>query len=223
MRVQRITFALPVAVMLAFLPGASIDKAEQSALSMTGVQAAVTTTCSYPSPTWTTGLKNATGLARGPVTDFDAGKHECYDQLVVRRVAGETDSPVSYDARYVTSVTTDPTGCPVSMGTGVKIIRVWFDAPNNNDYGIATTSNKLGAARVGASCPHVATALRTWTDDIHVNSAPINVTGFNSIVSLKWLGSSEGRTSIAIGVKSTKPFRATMVNGGRDLALYVAK
>lgn len=216
MRLKRTIVAVTAALAMT---GLSVVASGSS--SATPVSVTATTVCGYPSPSWTTSLKNASGLAQGPMTDIDAGTQTCFDRIVVRRVAGEPWP--SYDARYVTQASTQATGCRADLGTGNRILRINVEAPNYMDYGTPTTSNAL-RRNTGPGCESIATPLRTWTNDIHTTSAPISFAGYHSIAQAKWLGSFEGTSSFALGIKGGyKKFRVTLANNHRDLVIDVAK
>ena len=162
--------------------------------------------CNYAG--WNNGLKNATNPTEGFVSDIDAGRHRCYERIVIRRSG---DSWPGYDIRYVNAAYTDGEGAYVPMGAGNKVLRVMIDSPAYNHFGMATT-------------PNVAKKnLRTWTNAAHTKWATINFGSYHRIKVGKWLGSFEGQSSFALGIKGEKrKFRVFTANSHRDLVIDVA-
>lgn len=167
--------------------------------------------CSYKG--WNNGLKNATNATEGSVNDIDAGRHRCYERIVVRHGG---DPWVGYDVRYLSSVATEGKGDPVNMGAGNKILRVMVDSPPYNHFGYSTTPNVPGAK------------LRTWTNAAHTKWQTINFGSYKTVKVGKWLGSQHASTSFALGLKpdpkatGKKPvFRVFTANKHKDLVIDV--
>lgn len=190
------------------------------ALTVTAAPAqAAPAPCNYAG--WNNGLKNATNPTEGFVGDIDAGRHRCYERIVVRRSG---DSWPGYDIRYVSVAGTEGEGCPAKLGAGNKILRVVIDSPAYNHYGQSTTPNRFKKIKPGEPCYKAILPLRTWTNVAHTKWATINFGSYKTIKTSAWLGSFEGQTSFALGVKPTstggKPvFRVFTANGNRDVVI----
>lgn len=177
--------------------------------------------CNYAG--WNNGLKNATNPTEGFVGDIDAGRHRCYERIVVRRSG---DSWPGYDIRYVPVASTDGEGCPAKLGRGNKVLRVMVDSPAYNHYGQPTTPNRFKKIKPGEPCYKKILPLRTWTNAAHTSWQTISFASYKSIKTSAWLGSFEGQTSFALGIKPTpacgKPvFRVFTANGNRDVVIDV--
>ncbi len=107
-------------------------------------------------------------MATGRVTGVRAGRHTCYDRLVVDM----TGRAPGYDVRYVTTVHADGSGLPVPVAGGARLAVM---------------------ARKGATS---------------VPSMP-SVTGFSTFRQVRWAGSFEGHTTLALGVRARLPFRVS--------------
>ena len=79
--------------------------------------------------TWGSGAKatSPTQLWTGAVTGVRAGRHACYDRLVIDLARGR--GTLGYDVRYVGAVTAPGSGLPVPVSGGAKI-QVTVDAPS---------------------------------------------------------------------------------------------
>jgi hypothetical protein len=115
-----------------------------------------------------------------------AGRHECYDRVVLD-VNGA--APRSWRVEYVGAVTEDPSGRPVSLGGGADLQIV-----------------------VGASDRDASGQLTYHpSDPRHL----VDVTGFNTVQQVASAGSFEGLTTVGLGVRARLPFRVfTLSSGG---------
>lgn len=77
-------------------------------------QHATSNAAAYCGLTWGSLAKSATTSSNAPVTNVRAGRHDCYDRLVVD-VAGD---PAGYTVRYVTAVTAQASGVVVPLRGG---------------------------------------------------------------------------------------------------------
>jgi hypothetical protein len=115
--------------------------------------------------------------------DVRAGKHTCYDRLVL-----EFRGPVNgYDVRYVEHVYREGSGKRVPLA-GRAALQVTVVAPAYDANGKATYT------------PH---------DPAHV----VNVTTFDSFRQVSWAGSFEGYTTLGVGVRRALPFRVLVLPG----------
>ena len=119
------------------------------------------------------------------LTNVRAGEQACYDRLVLD-IRGTT-SFASWRVEYVTEVTTDPGGFPVPLNGGA-FLRIAVGAFDHTAGGTPTY------------CP---------ADPGHL----VNVTGFRTFQQVAWAGSSEGISSVGLGVRARLPFRAFALSG----------
>ncbi len=71
----------------------------------------------YCGITWGSGAKTAAPLATGRVSAVRAGRHACFDRLVLDM----TGRAPGYDVRYVTVVKSDGSGFPVPVAGGARL------------------------------------------------------------------------------------------------------
>ena len=129
----------------------------------TGLASAGAATCSV---TWGSLAKHTGMPLPGRVTGVRAGRHSCYDRLVIDM----TGRAPGYDVRYVTTVRTEGGGFPVPVAGGARLAVV--------------------AMRGATSTP----------------SMP-SVAGYTTFRQVRWAGSFEGYTAVALGVRARLPFR----------------
>lgn len=129
-----------------------------------------------------------------------AGRHACYDRVVFSL---NGPAPVGFAARYVRLVRADGSGHPVPVA-GRAFLEVVVRAPITDDAG----------HQPGRQLPKVGDAL--------VPSATI--AGFRSLRAVTFAGSFEGQTTIAVGVRTQRPFRVWTIGqeGYRRVVLDVA-
>jgi hypothetical protein len=128
--------------------------------------AGTATAAPYCGITWGSSAKTSAPLAGGRVQGLRAGRHACFDRLVLDM----TGRAPGFDVRYVTTVRSDGSGFPVPVAGGARL---------------AVVANK-GATSV-PTMPSVA--------------------GFTTFRQVKWAGSFEGYTTIALGVRARLPHR----------------
>jgi hypothetical protein len=167
-------------------------------LAMSAVAVAVTTLAlSAPAEATTTqscavtwGSLAKQGPGSGPVTgamlsNVRAGRHACYDRLVLD-IRG-TSALRSYRAEYVRQVTEDASGRPVPLRGGAFLQIV-----------------------VGAS-DHTPSGTLTYTPANRREL--VGVSDFSAFRQVAWAGSSEGISSVGLGVRARLPFRVFTVTG----------
>ncbi len=135
-----------------------------AAPAASGVGAA--TAAPYCGITWGSLAKTSAPLTGGRVQGVRAGRHACFDRLVLD-MSGRAPG---FDVRYVTTVRSDGSGFPVPVAGGARL---------------AVVAHK-GATSV-PTMPSVA--------------------GFATFREVKWAGSFEGYTTIALGVRARLPHR----------------
>ncbi len=135
-----------------------------AAPAASGVGAA--TAAPYCGITWGSLAKTSAPLTGGRVQGVRAGRHTCFDRLVLDM----TGRAPGFDVRYVATVRSDGSGFPVPVAGGARL---------------AVVAHK-GATSV-PTMPSVA--------------------GFATFREVKWAGSFEGYTTIALGVRARLPHR----------------
>ncbi|EAQ00490.1 hypothetical protein JNB_09964 [Janibacter sp. HTCC2649] len=126
----------------------------------------------YCGITWGSLAKTNATMNVTSVAGLRAGRHDCYDRLVIDQKGKAT----GYDVRYVSVVTQDGSGNPVPVAGGA--------------------------------------ALQVITRASRNTTAPAmpNVSGFTTFREVKWAGSFEGQSTIALGVRAKLPFRVLSYN-----------
>ncbi len=133
------------------------------------------------------------GAGGGWVSQVRAGRHACYDRVVID--IGDGAGLDWYDARYVDEVRADGSGVVVPTRGGASL-QVAVRATSASPYGVY---------------PGVGTAPTELT----------NVTGFRTLRQVVWAGEFESTSSIGIGTRARLPFRAFTVQGPRGDARLV--
>jgi hypothetical protein len=134
--------------------------------SPAAVGASTASAAPYCGITWGSLPKTSAPFAVGSVDGVRAGRHACFDRLVI----DTTGRAPGYDVRYVTTVTADGSGFPVPVAGGARLAVVVHQG--------ATT----------------------------IPSMP-SVAGFTTFRQVKWAGSFEGYTTVALGVRARLPHR----------------
>ncbi|MFD6389255.1 hypothetical protein [Nocardia sp. NPDC060259] len=151
-------------------------------------------TPSYCGLTWGSLDKSSSNYSTAAVADVRAGRHECFDRLVV-----DLSGPLAgYRVGYVDTVTMDGSGATVPLRGGA-FLQVVVQAPA---YDSAGTSTYRPADRTEL----------------------VDVRGYPSFRQASWAGSFEGQTTLGLGVRARLPFRVlTLENPARvviDVAHY---
>ncbi|NEK57800.1 hypothetical protein GCU56_07940 [Geodermatophilus sabuli] len=159
-----------------------------SALALLGVvspAAAATNACATP---WGSLAKSVhpNDPGRNFVHDIRAGKHACYDRVVID--IAEVEGFESYSVRYVPQVRMDGSGAVVPLRGGAKL-QVTIGATGYDDDGDPTYTPAVPREAVG-------------------------VAGFSTLRQVAWLGSYEGRSDVGIGTRARLPFRVFVLEGG---------
>ena len=158
-----------------------------SALAALGVVAPAPAGASpYCGITWGSQPKSSDLGDREVVYDVRAGRHDCFDRLVVD-VGGEDTTFGSYSVRYVPLVHQDGSGDPVPV-RGAADLEVVVHAPAYDEEGRPTFSP---------------------ADPREV----VDVAGYRTFRQVAYAGSFEGYTTLALGVRARLPFRVFSVAG----------
>lgn len=157
-----------------------------SALFLVPVGSAATA-APYCGITWGSTAERDAGHSFGAtLTDVRAGRHTCFDRLVLD-VDGVANG---YDVRYVPVVYAEGSGKPVPVAGGADLqimVRVpAYDSSGNPTY---EPSNPRQL---------------------------VNVSAFSTFEQVRWAGSFEGQTTIALGVRARLPFRVFFLDGPGD-------
>ncbi|MGB7963122.1 MAG: hypothetical protein WCF12_09235 [Propionicimonas sp.] len=172
-------------------------------LGLTPVSPAVTTAvateiiapASYCGLNWGSLPESRSGSSKATVTDVRAGRHSCYDRLVID-LKGKIKG---YDVRYVNGVYTEGEGRRVPL-SGDADLRIIVKAPAYDSHGHAT-----------------------YHPDSRTRA--VSVSGFQTFKQVAFLGSFEGQTSFGVGTRARLPFRTFTLDrpgGGSRLVIDVA-
>lgn len=140
-------------------------------------------------------------LTTAPLYLVRVGQHPCYDRVVFD-INGP--APVSYVAKYVPQVLSDPAGKLVPV-SGSAVLQIVVRAPI---WGTDTQGHQPGRKPPAAG------------DDL---VTPAQVAGWSALREVKFAGSFEGQTTIAVGVRTRLPFRVlvTADSGYRHVVLDI--
>ncbi|MFC9964770.1 hypothetical protein ACFVH4_11065 [Nocardia ignorata] len=149
-------------------------------------------TPSYCGLAWGSLDKSSPNYSSGVVRDVRAGRHDCYDRLVIDL----TGPQAGYRVGYVGTVTQDGSGAGVPLRGGA-FLQVTVLAPAHDDAGASTylPSNR---------------------------SDLVNVNGYQTFRQVAWAGSFEGQTTLGLGVRARLPFRVFTLEGPSRVVIDVA-
>jgi hypothetical protein len=140
----------------------------------------------YCGLTWGSLPKAQSAADAEMVTDVRAGRHACFDRLVVD-LGGQDVSFGSYDVRYVPVVLEDARGTAVPV-RGAADLQIALRAATYDQYGNATFAPGDG-------------------------QEVVDVSGYSTFRQVAWAGSFEGYTTMALGVRARLPFRVFTLPG----------
>lgn len=143
-----------------------------AATAPAAIGASTASAAPYCGITWGSLAKSNLTMNITTVAGLRAGRHACFDRLVIDQKGKAT----GYDVRYVTVVTQDGSGFPVPVAGG-------------------------------AALQVITRAARNTTPP-----AMPNVAGFTTFRQVKWAGSFEGQSTVALGVRARLPFRVLNYN-----------
>jgi hypothetical protein len=138
----------------------------------------------YCGITWGSGVKTSPYTAWTPITGIRAGRHDCYDRLVIDvRAPGST----YFHVQYVPQVIGDPSGEPIPLRGGafldVFVGSTSYDEDGNHVYNPPNPGDL------------------------------INVASYQTFRQVALGASFEGMTQIGLGVRAQLPFRVfTLAN-----------
>jgi len=148
---------------------------------------------------WDTAAKEAAPYSTDALYLVRAGQHECFDRVVFD-VNGS--AAVGYSVRYVPVVSEDGSGHPMPV-PGSAALEVVVHAP---EQGYDDSGHQPGVvlARSG--------------DYFYTES---QLAGWRSLRQVRYAGSFEGQTTIAVGVRTRVPFRVFTLLNARDQIMRV--
>ena len=140
----------------------------------------------YCGITWGSTGKSADAYDAEVINDVRAGRHACFDRLVID-IGGEDTTFGSYDVRYVDRVYSEAKGDPVPV-RGAADLQIVVRAPAY-DAEYRSTYTPRNPREV------------------------VNVSGYSTFRQVAWGGSFEAQTTIALGVRARLPIRVFTLPG----------
>ncbi|MDT0610372.1 AMIN-like domain-containing (lipo)protein [Streptomyces lancefieldiae] len=175
--------AVWVAVVLA---GTALATATVTDARSTVRNTAHTTACATG---WSSLDKTRAAGTTTPVTNVKAGRHACFDRLVVD-VPGARAGRLGHVVRYVDRLHQDGSGRPIPVGGGA-VLEVRIAAPGYRpETGAATYPGRAGGPLPG-----------------------VDLTGYRTFRDTRFAGSFEGETQFGLGVRARLPFRVLAQDG----------
>ena len=160
------------------------------ATGLTPVTSANAASTPYCGIRWGSLAKQEVDHTTAPVTNLRAGRHRCFDRLVVdldAKALGFSGQAEGYNVRYVPQVTEDGSGRPHGLA-GRAFLSVVVNASAHDFTGRPTYAP---------------------ADSEHA----VNVIGFRTFRQVAFLGTFEGYTTIGVGVRARLPFRVFALPG----------
>lgn len=142
--------------------------------------------------TWGSLAKSGGTLSSAPITNVRAGRHSCYDRVVLD-IAGSANG---FSAAYVATVTREGSGLPLPLSGGA-FIQFTIKAPTYNSNFTPTY---------------------TPSNPAHL----VNVAGWQTLRQVAYGGSFEGYTTIGVGVRARLPYRVFVLSYPTRIVLDVA-
>lgn len=145
---------------------------------------------------WGSLAKSVAGMSAAPLTNVRAGRHDCYDRVVLD-IAGPAGG---HSVQHVAQVRTQAKGDVVPLRGGARLEVVALVPADDLSTG-ATTYRPANTSEL------------------------VNVTGYRTLRQVAWAGSYAGYTSIGVGVRARLLFRAFVVRwpgSGSRLVVDVA-
>jgi hypothetical protein len=153
-------------------------------VALASTSTAAATTCATATAHWGSLTKSLNRLTPAPITNVRAGRNTCFDRMVVD-LRGKG---AGYTVRYVSQVLTQGRGVVVPLRGGARL-DVVIKAPTNNINTGASTYNPANSREL------------------------VNVAGFSTFRQIASGGSSEGYTTIGLGVRARLPMRVFILDG----------
>lgn len=176
-RIGRSLAAAGAALALALVPAATAPTTAEAA------------TCSTP---WGSLAKERDVARDQVVTNVRAGRHSCYDRLVVDLKGSR---PTGYRVSYVSQVRRPGSGDVVPLAGGARLL-ISVEAPTYDGDG-KPTYDPANPDRL------------------------VSVTGFRTFRQVALAGSFEGSSDIGLGVRARLPFRVFTIDDGSTTRLVI--
>lgn len=170
-----------------------------------GAVAAASSQAPYCGIRWGSGAEThrVSTYTTATIENLRAGRHGCFDRLVVDLGSARTGLPGrqgnGYQVRYAPEVRQPGSGNRVPIQGGARLVVVVNAAAHDDDY--RPTYEPRNARRA------------------------VDVTGFRTFRQVAFLGTFESQTEVVIGVRARLPFRVFVVSGpgaGSRLVIDVA-
>ena len=188
------TTAAPAPPATTTTPRTTTTAAPPAAPETTQTGTAAAACAPLPWPGWGTGAQLRASSTSAPLYLVRAARQECSDRVVFHLNGPE---PVGYSVRYVALVSEDGSGRPVPVAGGAAL-QVVINAP------------ALGQDSHG----YVDKVLAEPRADFY---SPAQLAGWSSLREIRYAGSFEGQTTIAVGVRARVPFHVfTVVDSSGD-------
>jgi hypothetical protein len=142
--------------------------------------ATVTPYCGFR---WGSLLEQHPATAVAPLVNVRAGRHACFDRLVVD-MSGKADG---YRVEYVTQIYRGGSGYLVPLRGGARLSVIASAPAHDDDY--LLTYRPANPAEL------------------------VNVSGWRTFRQVSWGGTFEGESTIGLGVRARLPFRVFTLNG----------
>jgi len=157
--------------------------------AMAGLAPATAQAAPYCGITWGSLDKSAGTLSPETLFDVRAGRHNCYDRLVVD-VTDIDGSPAGFNVRYVSAVIEDASGNVIPMRGGA-FLQIALPVASNDANGNPTYTPANPRELV-------------------------NVSGWQTFRQVASAGAFEGYSSFGLGVRARLPFRVFVLDGPGD-------
>ena len=141
---------------------------------------------------WGSLAKSAGSLSTAPITNVRAGRHACFDRVVID-ISGTANG---YHVQYVSAVHSEGSGQLLPLRGGAFLEVVVFDPAYNSSY--ISTYNPANPSEL------------------------VNVSGWQTLRQLSFGGSFEGYTTIGLGVRARLPFEVFVLTGPTRIVIDVA-
>ena len=154
------------------------------AVALAAPASATATSCATTTAHWGSLTKSLGSMTLAPIVNVRAGRHTCYDRMVVDL----RGSGAGYTVRYVSQVLSQGQGAVIPMRGGARL-DVVITAPTYNINTGTSTYNPANRREL------------------------VNVNGFSTFRQIASGGSFEGYTTIGLGVRARLPMRVFTLAG----------
>ena len=149
---------------------------------------------------WGSLPKSVETVSQGAIDNLRAGRHACYDRLVV----DIDDGTAGVTVRYVDELSADAEG----LLAGLELIE------DGRGGTVAVRGGAVLEVRVHTPALDQNGNITYLPDD---RSEAVNVQGFSTLRQVVFLGSFEGDTQLGLGVRARLPVRTFVLDGPRGI------